>query len=90
MVDAVPVDPMQILPAGQWQRDWQALRTPLVVKQQHIADDCRTGGVAKKVLCFTWFLGSIANAYIRYVVSLVTNVVCRLRIFKQQLVILKL
>ena len=38
------------------------------------------GSVTKKVLCFTWFLGNMALAYIRVVVSLVTNVVYRLRI----------
>jgi hypothetical protein len=80
MVEVVPVIPCRHSLLAGCNVTGRATRAPSVVKQQHIADDCRSGGVAKKVLCFTWFLGSIADTYIRYVVSLVTNVVCRLRI----------
>jgi hypothetical protein len=42
----------------QGRRDAKGL---FVVKQRHIASIGRIGGIAKKVLCFTWFLGNIAR-----------------------------
>ncbi len=57
---------------------------PFVAELQHYRWIGVNNGIAKKVLCFTWFLGTIATANILTVVSLVTNVVCRLRILNNK------
>jgi hypothetical protein len=56
------------------------LQARIVADEQQFAAEAINCRIAKKVLCFTWFLGNMAPANIHPVVSLVTTVVYRLRI----------